>query len=142
MQRRLIVSDAAAEAFPVGLVGFGGEDPFLGGAAAGAFLASGLFHTGAVLFGASSSVALDLVEEQAQRQFAVSGLVPGRLAFDPGPGGTMEQHDAGGRFVDILPAMAAGADEGFLDVFRAHVQRLHAESLRIVDAGEIRRRVE
>ena len=38
----------------------------------------------------------------------------------------MEQHDAGGGLVDVLAAVAAGADECFVDVRLAHAERGHA----------------
>ena len=38
----------------------------------------------------------------------------------------MQQHHAGGRLVDVLAAMAAGADKGFLQIGFAHAQGRHA----------------
>jgi predicted Zn-dependent protease with MMP-like domain len=38
----------------------------------------------------------------------------------------MEQHHAGGNFVHVLPAVAAGADKGFFDLGFAHAERGHA----------------
>src|ERR1035438_5069999 len=40
----------------------------------------------------------------------------------------MQQHHAGGGLVDVLSAVPAGADKGFLDVGLAHAQRGHALS--------------
>lgn len=37
----------------------------------------------------------------------------------------MEEHDASGQFVDVLPAVPAGFDKGFLNVRFAHAQGGH-----------------
>ena len=69
---------------------------------------------------------LDLVEQEAAGEEAVEALLAGGLALDLQAGGAMEEHDAGGGLVDVLAAVAAGADEGFFDVRLADAERGHA----------------
>ena len=68
----------------------------------------------------------DLVEQEAAGQEAVEPLLAGGLALDLQAGRAVEQHDAGGGLVDVLAAVAAGADKGFFDVGFAHAQCGHA----------------
>lgn len=42
------------------------------------------------------------------------------------PGRPMQQHDAGGNLVHVLPAVPTAADEGFLNINFTHPQRDHA----------------
>ena len=105
---------------------FACEHFIFGAARAFAFLAADAFDFGA--FGGNEAVLpfLNFVEEQTAGEETVESLLAGFLAFDLEAGGAMKEHDAGGGFVDVLAAVAAGADEGFLDVGLADAERGHA----------------
>ena len=103
-----------------------GEHFIFCAAGALAFLAADFFDFGAARGDETVFPFFNLVEQQATRDEAVHSLLARCLAFHLHAGRTMEQHDAGGNFVDVLPAVAAGADERFLDVRLAHAERGHA----------------
>ena len=109
-----------------GVVGFVGEHALFGAAAAAAFLAADLLPGGAFGGDVAGAELLDLVEQEPAGEEAVEALLTGGLALDLEASGAMEQHDAGGGLVDVLAAVAAGADEGFFDVRFAHAERGHA----------------
>ena len=69
---------------------------------------------------------LNLIEQQAPGDVAVQSLLARFLAFNLESGGAMNQHDARGRLVHVLPAVAARAHKGFLDVRLAHAEAGHA----------------
>ena len=122
----LLRRNTAAEFFPGGMVGFVGEHPLLGAAAATAFLTANLLHAGAISFHVALLAGFDLVEQQPAGKETVQPLLARDLAFDPQPSRTVQQHHAGGRLVHILAAVPARTDKGFLDVNLAHTQRAHA----------------
>jgi len=117
---RLFRQDAPAKLLFVGLMGFIGEHADLGAAGTSPFLATDFFYPGP--FGGHITLLsrLNLVEHQPAGDEPVQPLLPGGLTFDLQTGRTMQQHHAGGRLVDILTAMAAGADKGFLQIGFAH----------------------
>ena len=103
-----------------------GEHPGLGAAGAFPFLAADFFNLGALRGDETVFLFLNLVEQQAAGDETVESLLARLLAFDLHAGWTMQQHHAGGNLVDVLSAVAAGADKSFLDVRLAHAQRGHA----------------
>ena len=107
-------------------MGFVGEHALFGAAAAPAFLAADFL--GAVAGGIHIALLerLDLVEQEPAGEEPVEALLARGLAFDLEPRGTVDQLHAGGALVDVLAAVAAGADEGLLDVGLAHAERAHA----------------
>jgi hypothetical protein len=123
---RLIARDGAAGVLLGGVMGLVGEHPLFGAAAATTFLAANLLD--AVALGGDEAVfeGLNLVEQQAAGQEAVEALLAGGLAFDLQSGRAVEQHDAGGGLIDILAAVPAGTDKGFVNVGLAHTERRHA----------------
>ena len=92
-------------------MGFVGEDALLGPATPAAFLAAYFFKAFTFRIRAAFTEALNFIQKQLASKQTVLTLLPRGLAFDLQAGGTMEQHDAGGRLVDILPAVSARADE-------------------------------
>lgn len=68
----------------------------------------------------------DFVEQQAPRQEAIQSLLAGGLRFHLQPGRAMNDHDAGGSFVDVLATMSARANKSFLQVRFLHTQFQHA----------------
>ena len=108
------------------MVGFVGEHALFGAAAAAAFLPANLLDAGALGGHLAGAPGFDFVEEQAAGEEAVEALLAGGLALDLEAGGAMQQHDAGGGFVDVLAAMPAGADEGLFQVGFADAQGGHA----------------
>ena len=107
-------------------MGFVGEHPGFGAAGTFAFLSADLFNLGASRGDEAVLLRLNLVQQQAPGDETVESLLAGLLAFDLQAGRTMEQHHAGGNLVDVLSAVPAGADKGFLDVRLAHAERGHA----------------
>jgi hypothetical protein len=106
--------------------GFVGQNPFLGSATAGAFLASKFFDACPLGIRLALPARLNFVEQQAAGQDSVASLMAGLLALDLDARRTMKEHDAGGGFVDVLPAVASGANERFLDVLFANAEGGHA----------------
>jgi hypothetical protein len=89
------------------MVRFVGKDPLLGTPAPASFLAANFFQAGA--FGAKPRLleSFKLFKEKPAGEKAVLSLMTGGLTFDLKTGGTVNQHDASRRFVDVLAAMAA-----------------------------------
>lgn len=56
---------------------------------------------------------MDFIEESGEGEGAVGGLRTGGLAFDLGAAGKVGKQDASGSLVDVLAAVATGADERF-----------------------------
>ena len=69
---------------------------------------------------------LDSMNQKAAGEKAVEALLARGLALDLEPGRAMEQHDAGGAFVDVLAAVSARAHKGFFNVCFLHAERGHA----------------
>ena len=105
---------------------FARQHPLLGPARAFAFLAPDALDFIAARGDIASLFFLNLVEQQAPGQEAVESLLPRGLAFHLQAGGTMQQHHARGSLVDVLAAVAAGADKRFLNVRFAHAEGGHA----------------
>ena len=59
-------------------------------------------------------------------EITVQGLEALLLALDLDAGGEVLEVDAGGDLVDVLSAVAAGADEGLDDVLSRIAERRHA----------------
>ena len=110
----------------VGVMGFVGEHPVFGTAGALAFLAANLLNAGALGRHEPPLQRFDFIEQQSAREKTVESLLAGGLTFDLQPGGTMEQHHAGGGLIDILSAVTAGPDKGLFNVGFPHIQRRHA----------------
>ena len=107
-------------------MGFVGEHPVFGVTGAFAFLSADLFNLGAARRHKSRLPFLYLVEQQPSRDEAVESLLACGLAFNLQSARPMEQHYAGGRLVDVLAAVSAGAHKSFLDVGLAHAECGHA----------------
>ncbi len=105
-----------------------GEHPRFGAAGPLAFLAADFFHLGALRGDEAILLFLDFIEQQAPRDETVHPLLARLLTFHLHAGRPMQEHHAGGNLVDVLPAVAARTDEGFLNVGLAHLQRGHAQS--------------
>ena len=116
----------AAEFLLFGLAGFAGEHAFFGAGAALALLAAGFFDAGALGIGAFAADGFDFIEQQFPSEEAVHALLARFLAFDLNAAGAMEEHHTGGDFVDVLPAVAAGAHEGFFNITLAYAESGHA----------------
>ena len=121
-----VVAGAAAGAFLGGVVGFVGEDAVFGSTAAAAFLTAKFLDAGALGGGLRLFLRFEFIEEELAGEEAVHALLAGVLALHLQTGGAVDQHDAGGDFVDVLAAMTARADKGFLDVRLRDAQGGHA----------------
>jgi len=104
------------------------QHAFFSPATATAFLSADLFDAGALGSQIAFLEGFDFIEQQAASEEAVESLLARGLALDLETGRVMEQHHTGGAFVDILATVAAGADEGLLDVRFAHAESHHALS--------------
>lgn len=100
-----------------------------------AVLTSDFLDTAALFSRLPLSLRFNFVEQQCSREHAILTLMPTGLAFHLNAGRAMQQHDAGGSFVDVLPAMAAGSDERFLDVRLANAESGHSRRELIFVAG-------
>ena len=109
-------------------MGFVRQHAFFSPATATAFLSADLFDAGTLGSQIAFFEGFDFIEQQAATEKAVESLLPGGLALDLQTGRAMEQHHTGGAFVDILATVAAGPDEGLLDVRFAHAESHHALS--------------
>jgi len=78
-------------------------------------LAAFEFAGGAALGGDAFAGALELVGEEFPGGEAVGGLGAVFLHLDEDAGGGVAELDAGGDFIDVLAAGAAGVGEGFFD---------------------------
>ena len=123
---RLIEPHRAAECLLGRVVGFVSQHLLLGAVASASFLASMLLGAGLLGGGGTFLQRFDLIEEQPPREDAVESLLPAALTLDLQPGGSMEQHYAGGGFVHILPSMSARPNKGFFNVGLSYSQRRHA----------------
>lgn len=108
------------------MTGFLGKHAFLCALAAGAFLASDFFDPGALGGGAFFAEGFNFIDKQLASEKAVETLLASFLAFDLNAGRTMEEHNAGGDFVDVLSAVTTGADEGLFNVGFADAEGHHA----------------
>jgi hypothetical protein len=70
--------------------------------------------------------AFNLVEQQAASDKAIESLLPRLLALHLNPCRQVDQHYASGGLVDVLPAMAAGANEGFFEIAFTYAERGHS----------------
>lgn len=109
-------------------MGFIRQHALFGASAAAALLPSYFFMFGPMHIGFAFACRLDFVEQQAPGEEAVETLLPGALRLHLEPGWAMGDHDAGGSFVDVLAAVAAGAHKSFLQVRLLHAQFQHALS--------------
>ena len=107
------------------MVRFVGEHAVLGAAGAFPFLAADFLNPGLFRGDAAGLELFDLVEEQATREEAVQRLLARGLALYAQAGGAMQEHDAGGDFIDVLAAVATGPDERLLNVALAGTERRH-----------------
>lgn len=107
-------------------MGFAGEHPFLGRFGTFAFLAAHLFPFGSFRCEPRLPLGFNLVQQQPAGDVPIHPLLPGILTFHLNARRVMQQHHAGGNLVDILAAVTAAPDKGFLDVHFAHTQRSHA----------------
>jgi hypothetical protein len=105
---------------------FIGEHALFGPARTLAFLSADLLDAGAFGIDVTLLERFDLVEQKAPGEETIESLLARGLAFDLEAGGTMHQHHAGGRLVDVLAAVAAGTDKRLVDVGLPHAQRGHA----------------
>ncbi len=116
------------------------EDALLGGAGAAAFLTAEFFplrlFRGAVFL----QMGGDLFEQQFFGEEPVLALVARGLTFDLQSRRPVDEHDAGGGFVDVLPAVSAGTDKGFLEVSFTDAQGRHALGKLVIVSGGYRDR--
>jgi hypothetical protein len=122
----MVRGDGAAGVFFGGVAGFVEEDTFFGGAAAWPFLAFTFFDTIAFGAGALLFLGVDFVEQDLAGEETVEALLAGDLTFYFEPCGPMGQHDAGCGLVDVLTAVAAGADEALVEIIFVDAQDRHA----------------
>ena len=109
-----------------GVMSFLSKHFFFGAAAAPSFLAADLLNTRSLGLDESFFSLFDLIEQETAGQEPIESLLPGFLAFDLYPGRTVQEHDAGRGFVDVLAAVSAGSDKCFLDITFVHTKRGHA----------------
>ena len=102
------------------------EHPVLGASTPSAFLPANLFVSGALRIDVTFLARFDLVEQEPAGEEAVERLLARGLTFHLQPGRTMQQHDARGSLVDVLPAVSARTDERLFDVGFAHAEGEHA----------------
>ncbi len=77
-------------------------------------------------FGLSAeNVAFDFLDQPAPRQVAVDGLRPVVLAFHKNTRRPMEELNATGRFVHMLPARTTRTYERLVDILLRDAERLH-----------------
>jgi hypothetical protein len=122
----VVWGDRPARGFFGGVPGFVDEDTFFGSTAARAFLASGFFDAIAFGVGEPAFLGIDLVEEDLACEEPVEALLAGDLAFYFETGGPMGEHDAGRGLVDVLTAVATGADETFVEIIFMDPKHRHA----------------
>ncbi|SPE55363.1 hypothetical protein SBV1_2170007 [Verrucomicrobia bacterium] len=108
------------------LMGFVGEHPLLGAAAATSLLAADFLGRGSLRDDETLLAGLELIEQQAAGEKAVEALLSSGLALNLQAGRAMEQHDTGSGFIHILAAVAAGAHKGLLEIRLAQTQQGHA----------------
>jgi hypothetical protein len=108
------------------LARFVGEHSVFRRAGTFSFLAAGFFDARSLGIGSFAADGFDFIQQQFPGDEAVHALLAGFLAFHLNAAGAMQQHDTGGNFVDVLPAMAAGANEGFLNIALAQAEGGHA----------------
>ena len=103
-----------------------GEHAILCPFASLSFLPANFFD--ASFFGCDMAVShfFNFIEEKMTREVTVEALLPASLAFYLKAGGAMQQHDAGGCFVDVLAAVSTGPDEVFIEIAFRNAQRGHA----------------
>jgi len=79
------------------------------------------------LFGAHEACpeTFDAVEEKTAGEKTVLRLGALPLAFDMETGRTMNEKDAGGGFIDLLPARTGGTDERFVEFILPDAETLH-----------------
>jgi len=110
----------------VRVTGFVSEHAFFGPATPLALLPADLLHPGPLRRDPTGLQLFNFVEQQPPGNESIESLLTGGLALNLEAGWAVEQHDAGGRFINILPAVASGFDKDFLDIGLAHSQGGHA----------------
>jgi|GEM_PF-6327521 len=103
-----------------------GKHPFSGSTRPPPFLAANFLNPSLLGRNKAFLHSLDLVEQHPPRQEPVHPLLSRALAFDAYPCGPVHQHDASGGLVDVLAAVAAGANKCLLKIGLAHAKRGHA----------------
>jgi hypothetical protein len=99
------ISDGAPGGFFVGVTGFVGQHSRFGPVASFSFLPADFFDAGLLRSHCSGLQLFNFVEQDPSRDESVEALLTHCLALDLQAGWPVEQHDAGGRFIDILPPM-------------------------------------
>lgn len=107
---------------------FVGEHFFFRAPRTFSFLPPDFFDLGALRGNETVFPFFNFIEQQSARDETIQSLLARRLTFDLQAGRPMQEHDAGGNFVHVLSAVAAGADERLFDVRLAHAERGHARS--------------
>ena len=92
------------------------QHSLFGGTAAATFLSAKFFDARLFRSAAALLGSFDFVEQEFAREGTILPLLSGGLAFYLDARGTMKQLHARGRFVHVLPAMAARANKRFFDV--------------------------
>jgi len=109
------------------VTGFVGQHPILGPSASFALLPADFLDARLLRRHAPGLELFNLVQQQPPGDEPVEPLLTGGLALDLKTGWAMQQHDASGRFVDVLTAMPAGPHKTLLNVGLPHPQRRHAQ---------------
>lgn len=111
------IGDAAALFFCFAASSFVFHEFLFCAVGASGLLSSGLGAVGEELLAAVCALGLEEVEESFQGEAAVEGLGAAVGGGHGESGGGVADRAGGADFVDVLAAGAAGAREGFLEVF-------------------------
>src|ERR1041385_2563189 len=128
LQNRLVKPGPRALCFFRRVMRFVRQHALLRAFASLPFLAPDLFDARPLLRHESILQPFDLVQQQPACEKTIQPLLPRSLALHLDAGGTMMQHNASGALVDVLPAMATGAHERFLDLRFTHSEVSHSLS--------------
>jgi hypothetical protein len=108
------------------VTGFVSEHPRFGPATPFALLPPDFLGAGSLRRHSPGLQLFDFVQQQPPGDESIKPLLARGLALDLQAGWAVQQHDAGCRFIDILPAMSAGSDKSLFDIGLAHPQGGHA----------------
>ena len=106
-------------------MGFVGEHPRFGPATPLALLAPDFLDSGYLCRHLPGLFPFNFVEQYPPGNEPIESLLTCRLALHLEAGWAVEQHDARGRFIDILPAMPSRSHKGFFDIGLTHPQGGH-----------------
>ena len=113
--------------FLAGVMGFVRQHPLFSAAAPLAFLPANLLEAGLFHRHPARLLLFNFVQQEPPGDESIKPLLARFLALDLQARWAMEQHDAGSRFVDILPAMSARPDKSLFNIGLAHPQGGHPQ---------------